>query len=98
MNLKRHAITLVAALLLSAYSPTAFAQVKIAVVDLQRALNETEDGRKAKTQLKRLFKRRQDTLDQKQSELKKMKDEIEQQKSVLSRDALQKRLEEYQKA
>lgn len=98
MKLTRHAVTLVAALLLASFSPTAFGQVRIAVVDLQRALNETQDGRRAKAQLKRLFKRRQQALDAKQTELKKMKEEIEKQREVLSRSALEKRLEAYQKA
>jgi outer membrane protein len=98
MRLKRHAVTLSAALLLSAIAPTVYAQVKVAVVDLQRALNQTEDGRRAKRQLKRLFKRRQTILDKKQTELKKMKADISRQKNVLSRDALQKRLEQYQQA
>jgi outer membrane protein len=97
-TLHRHAVTLVAALLLASFSPSVFAQVRIAVVDMQRALNETQDGRRAKAQLKRLFKRRQQALDAKQNELKKMKESIEKQKNVLSRDALQKRLEEYQQA
>ena len=98
MKLHRHAITLVAALLLCSVSPRVFAQVRIAVVDMQRALNETEDGRRAKAQLKRLFKRRQQALDKRQGELKQMKEDIEKQRDVLSQDALQKRLEEYQKA
>jgi len=98
MNLQRHAATLIAALLLASFAPRAFAQVRIAVVDMQRALNETEDGRRAKAQLKRLFKRRQQALDAKQTELKKMKEDVEKQRDVLSRQALQKRLEEYQKA
>lgn len=97
MSFTRHAVTLVAALLLASMAPTSSAQVRIAVVDLQRALNETEDGRRAKRQLKRLFKRRQQDLDKAQNELKKMKEDIEKQKNVLSRQALQKRLEEYQK-
>jgi outer membrane protein len=67
-------------------------------VDLQRALNETEDGRQAKARLKRLFKRRQQDLDKRQGELKTLKEDIERQKNVLSREALQTRVEEYQKA
>jgi outer membrane protein len=74
------------------------AQAKIAVVDLQRAINETEDGRNAKDRLKKLFLRRQKDLDDKQNALKQMKESIETQRNVLSRDALQKKLEEYQKA
>lgn len=99
MKISRHAVTLVAALTLSAVAPNLYAQAtRIAVVDLQRALNETEDGRRAKARLKRLFKRRQQTLDKRQGELKALKEDIERQKNVLSREALQKRVEAYQKA
>ena len=98
MNVRRHAITLFAALLVTALAPTVFAQVRVAVVDMQQALNETEDGRQAKAQLKRLFKRRQQSLDKRQNDLKKMKEDIEKQRDVLSRQELQGRLEEYQKA
>ena len=98
MKISRHAFTLVAALLLATMAPKLHAQVRVAVVDLQRALNETEDGRRAKTQLKRLFKSRQKALDDKQNELKKMKEDIEKQKNVLSQPALQKKLEAYQQA
>lgn len=99
MHFNRHAVTLVAALLLSTVAPDLYAQTqRIAVVDLQRALNETEDGRRAKARLKRLFKRRQQELDKAQNELKVLKEDIERQKNVLSREALQKRVEDYQKA
>jgi outer membrane protein len=97
MSLPRIATSLLAAvLLLPVMAPTASAQAKIGVVDLQRALNETEDGRRAKAQLQRLFQSRQEVLDKRQKDLVKMKDDIERQKDVLSRDALQQRLEKYQ--
>ncbi len=98
MSIQRHAITLLAALIVSSVTPNLFAQTKIAVVDLQRALNETEDGRRAKRRLKALFRRRQKALDAAQENLKKMKEDIERQQNVLSESALQKRMEEYQKA
>ncbi len=98
MNFRRHAITLTAALLVSAIAPTAFAQVRIAVVDLQRALSETEDGQRAKAQLKRIFKRRQQALDKRQNDLKKMKEDIEKQREILSREQLQERMKQYQEA
>ncbi len=98
MSLKRHAITLLTALLLSSVAPTLYAQVRVAVVDLQRALNQTEDGRRAKQRLKKLFERRQVELDKAQNDLKKMKADIERQQDVLSKNALQKRVETYQKA
>ena len=96
MSLTRHAATLVVALMVAGFAPKLFAQTKVAVVDLQRALNETEDGRRAKARLKRLFDRRQKSLDAAQEKLKKMKEDIERQKNVLSKQALQGKLEEYQ--
>ena len=58
------------------FSTTASAQaktetVKLAYVDLQRALNEVDDGKKAKARLKRMFQERQKKLDDKQEGLKK---------------------------
>ena len=88
-----------AALLLVASQPKlAAAQTKIGVVDMQRALAETEDGRKAKDGLKKLFEQRQKTLDKQQNDLKTLKDAVEKQRDVLARDVLAKKLEDYQKA
>jgi outer membrane protein len=99
MSLKRFALPLLAALIGTAVLPHAVSAqaTKIGVVDLQRAINETEDGRKAKERLKKLFESRQQGLDKKQTELKKLKDELEQQKNVLSRDVLETKVESYQK-
>jgi outer membrane protein len=102
MKLSRLALAVFAAVMFStsinALAPKSVsAQAKIAVVDLQRAINETEEGRKAKANLKKLFESRQQGLDKKQEELKKLKDEIESQKNVLARDVLEKRVESYQK-
>src|SRR5882672_2724673 len=38
--------------------------VKLGYVDLQRALNETDDGRKAKESLKKVFDQKQKELDE----------------------------------
>jgi outer membrane protein len=99
MNFKRFALPLVAALAISTVAPReAEAQAaKIAVVDLQRAITETEDGRQARDKLKKLFESRQQGLDKKQQDLKKLKDELDQQKNVLAREALETKVEMYQK-
>lgn len=91
---------LVAALLVaSSYATRAAAQQpKIAVVDLQRALTEIEEGRKAKAQLKTLFDQRQKTLDKQQEDLRGLKEGIEKQRDVLSREVYAKKVEELQKA
>lgn len=98
MNLSRHAATLLVAVLLSAFSPTLFAQVRVAVVDLQRALNETEDGRRAKSKLKRLFDRRQRELNKAQASLKQLKEEIESGFDVWNDSTKQKKVQTYQEA
>jgi outer membrane protein len=99
MTLKRYALPLFAVMALSALTPrlSAAQAAKVAIVDLQRAINETEEGRKAKDRLKKLFESRQQGLDKKQQELKKLKDELDQQKNVLSREALETKVESYQK-
>ena len=85
-----------ATMVLAGSASKADAQVKIGVVDLQRAINETEDGRQAKRRLKKLFDERQKSLDAKQTNLKAQKDSLERQQDVLSEDALRKKVEKYQ--
>jgi outer membrane protein len=72
---------------------------KLAFVDLQRALNEVEDGKKAKSRLKRMFQDRQKKLDAKQEELKKLKENLEKEiKGDLLSDAKKKeKMMEYQR-
>lgn len=68
-----------------------------AVVDLQGAVTQTEDGIRAQAQLKKLFDRRQQELDGKQTVLAKMRGDIERQARFLSREALNRRMEIWQK-
>ena len=73
-------ITLALALLgIGALPRAARAEQKIAYVDLQRALEETEEGKKAKTKLKTDFEKKQHELDARQEELKKMKQDLDKQ-------------------
>ena len=78
-------------------SSQARAEVKVAVIDVQRAVSQTEDGLRAQATLKKLFDNRQQELNRKQTELAKQKEEIDKQAKVLSKDAFQKRAEEWQK-
>src|SRR5204863_177127 len=78
--------------------PAALAQqLKFAVVDVQRAVMETEDGLRASATLKKFFDKRQQDLDAKQNELQKQREDIEKQQKVLSAQAYQKRVEDWQK-
>ncbi len=77
---------------------------KIGVVDLIKALNESDSGKKAKNELEGLIKEKQTDIDKKGKEIEKLKGELEKQSSVLSADArkskedeLEKSLREYQR-
>src|SRR3954467_3841771 len=86
------------ALFVGLFASTASAQaLKFGVVDVQRAVMETEDGLRAQATLKKFFDKRQQELDAKQTELQKQREEIEKQAKVLSQQALQKRMEDWQK-
>ena len=75
----------------------AHAQAKIAVVDTERAVMETEDGLRAQATLKKLFDSKQHELDKKQEELVKEREDIEKQRDVLSKGALAKRADKWQR-
>jgi outer membrane protein len=74
----------------------ALAEGKYAFVDLQRALEETEDGKKAKAKLKSDFDRKQKELDEKQEELKKIKEGLEKKAALMKPEALQKEQKDFQ--
>jgi outer membrane protein len=69
---------------------------RIAVVDLQRAVMETEDGLRAQSTLRKFFERRQLEMNMRQEELVKKKEDIEKQSKLLSKEAIQRALEEWQ--
>jgi outer membrane protein len=85
------------AVVLSLFGRTAAAQMKVAVVDLQRAVMQTEDGLRAQATLKKLFDSRQQELNKRQTELQKQKEDIDKQSKVLSQTALQKKVDDWQK-
>jgi len=78
-------------------SAPAAAQSRIAVVDVQTAVMQTEDGIRAQATLKKLFDKSQRELDAKQEELQKAREDIERQARVLSREALARRTEDWQR-
>jgi outer membrane protein len=84
------------ALLLVGSVAQAQAPTRIAVVDTQRAIMETEDGLRAQATLKKLFDNRQRELDKKQTDLQKEREDIDKQKDVLSKVALAKRIDKWQ--
>lgn len=68
-----------------------------AVVDLRGAVAQTEDGLKAQLQFKKLVDKRQLEVDGKQTALARLRRDIERQSMVLSREALTRRMEIWQR-
>ncbi len=91
------ALSLVAAAALGLSEGLAAAEGKVAVVNVQQAVMQTEDGIRAQATLKKLFDKRQQELDARQTELARAREDIEKQSRVLSRQALEKRMEDWQR-
>jgi outer membrane protein len=81
----------------AASAPLAHAETRMAVVDTQRAVMETEDGLRAQATLKKHFDQRQRDLDRKQNQLQEEREDIEKQKGVLSKEALATRVDKWQR-
>lgn len=77
--------------------PVAAYAGEIAVVDLQGAVMQTEDGIRAQATLKKAFDTRQKTLDGRQAEMAKVRDDIQRQAGILSREALARRIDAWQR-
>lgn len=102
--MKKIAVLLVALALFLAGAVKAGAeerQLKIGFVDLQQALNESEMGKKAKSELESLIREKQTQINEKVGERDKLKEEIEKQASVMSEEARKEKtgkLEDIEKA
>jgi outer membrane protein len=86
----------VLALLLLAAAPAVSAEVKIGYIDLQKALNLSEGGKAAKNLIAEKVKKFQATIEGRQNELKKLNDELEKQKMLLSAEAKADKERDYQ--
>lgn len=74
----------------------AHAEAKVGYIDMQKAIQSTSAGKKAKTELEGDFNKKKKELEKKEADLKKMGEDLEKKKSVLSEDALNKKQAEFQ--
>ena len=77
--------------------PVQAEELKIAVIDLQRALNQVEAGKEAKEKLEAQFKTIKDDLAKTEQELKETKENLESQVGVLNEEALKAKGTEFTK-
>lgn len=75
---------------------SAAAEVKIGYVDLQKAIQETSAGKKAKAELEKDFNKRKKDLEKMEADLKKMGEDLEKKAMVLSDDIRGKKQAEFQ--
>lgn len=71
--------------------------VKIGVVDMQLALNETKEGRQILSKMKKKLQKENDILKKKGEELKKMQEDLKQQSFMLSEAARAEKEEKLRK-
>ena len=78
------------------FGSSAVASVKVAYVDMQRALQATSSGKKAKAELEKEFKKRKADLQKEEQDLKKLSEDLEKKKDLLSDLARRQKAAEFQ--
>ena len=103
-KMKKLHIGLIMAMIIMLPAIMQAAELKLGVVNLQKALNECQAGKEAVAELEDEVKKRQEQVDAKQEELKKLNEEAEKKKSVWSDEMkeqkqreLQARMQEFQR-
>lgn len=74
----------------------AFAELKIGIVDMQKALDECDAGKAASQKMEQRYKEKQKEIQKKRDELQSMQTELNSQSGVLSKQAKQDKMAEYQ--
>jgi outer membrane protein len=85
----------IALILLSACAVAA--ESKIGYIDLNMALNQSEQGKKAVATLEEMVKAKQFIIAEKGEKIKKIEEELAKQSSILTEDAIKERKEEREK-
>jgi outer membrane protein len=77
-------------------TPFAQAEVKIGYIDMQKAIQETGLGKKAKKDLEEEYNKKKKDLEKKEADLKKMNEDLEKKALVLSDEVRGKKQQELQ--
>jgi outer membrane protein len=72
-------------------APAQAAELKIGYIDMQKAIQETSAGKKAKKDLEKEFNAKKEEVEKKRADLKKMSDDLKKKESVLSDDVKDKK-------
>jgi outer membrane protein len=72
------------------------AETRVGYIDMQKAIQSTSTGKKAKSELEGEFNKKKKELEKKEADLKKMGEDLEKKKTVLSEEVLNKKQSEFQ--
>lgn len=95
-NLKSVVFGLAAALIVTHASSAHAEEIKLGYVDLQKAIQETSTGKKAKSDLEKEFNAKKSDLQKKEGDLKKMADDFKKKEVALSDEMKAKKQQELQ--
>ncbi len=87
-----------AVLLNGALSRANAADIKIGVVDIEKAANDSEEGKKARSNLNELASSLRLPIDKKIAEIDKMKSDLDKQGSLMSPDAKKSKIEDVERS
>jgi len=79
------------------FTGTAYAELKLAYVDMQRVVKESNDGKKAFRRLKKTYTRYQKLIKKKEEEIKAFQESLKQQAMMLTEDAKKTKAQELQR-
>jgi outer membrane protein len=71
--------------------------LKVGIVDLLKALNESEAGKRAKTDLESLIKSKQTSIEEKGKNIEKLRTDLEKQAAIISPEAKKAKEEELER-
>jgi outer membrane protein len=93
---RNNSILSMLALVLFATAYTAHAEVKIGFVDMQKAIQETTAGKKAKKDLEDEFNKKKKDLDKREADIKKMGEDFEKRSMAMNEQSRVKKQTEIQ--
>ena len=89
-------LVLLGMMVVVAAGASALAETKVGCVDVQKAIQSTASGKKAKETMEAEFKKRKESLDKKKSDIEKMGQDLEKKRSVLSEEVFGRKQVELQ--
>jgi outer membrane protein len=95
--MKKLFIILISFYFVLSFAAQVSAELKVGIVDLYRVLNESEEGKRAVSELQSMLEARQKSLDEKQRKIQSLREEYEKKKTVLNEEARKSKEEEIER-